>query len=94
MTTRLQRRTVLGGAIAGAALLQGRAFAQSGPNPTVIPWSDQPPPVPPPLENVVKGQTPWESLDSAGRRRHGCQTGDACARRTEVAPTARGHQHP
>jgi hypothetical protein len=31
MTTRLQRRTVLGGAIAGAALLQGRAFAQSGP---------------------------------------------------------------
>lgn len=64
MTTRLQRRTVLGGAIAGAALLQGRAFAQSGPNPTVIPWSDQPPPVPPPLENVVKGQTPWESLNS------------------------------
>ena len=53
----LQRRAVLGGAIAGAALLQGRAFAQSGPNLKTIPWSDQPPPVPAPLENVVKGQT-------------------------------------
>ena len=42
----LQRRAVLGGAIAGAALLQGRAFAQSGPNLKTIPWSDQPPPVP------------------------------------------------
>jgi DMSO/TMAO reductase YedYZ molybdopterin-dependent catalytic subunit len=64
MTQELQRRTVLGGAIAGAALLQRRAFAQSGPNQTVIPWSDQPPPVPPPLENVVKGLTRWEDLDS------------------------------
>lgn len=64
MTQELQRRTVLGGAIAGAALLQGRAFAQSRPNQTVIPWSDQPPPVPPPLENVVKGLTRWEDLDS------------------------------
>ena len=60
----LQRRAVLGGAIAGAALLQGRAFAQSGPNLKTIPWSDQPPPVPAPLENVVKGQTHWEDLDS------------------------------
>ena len=60
----LQRRAVLGGAIAGAALLQGRAFAQSGPNLQTIPWSDQPPPVPAPLENVVKGQTRWEDLDS------------------------------
>jgi DMSO/TMAO reductase YedYZ molybdopterin-dependent catalytic subunit len=56
------RRTVLGGAIAGAALLQGRAFAQSGQK--VIPWSDQPPPVPPPLANVAKGITRWEDLDS------------------------------
>jgi DMSO/TMAO reductase YedYZ molybdopterin-dependent catalytic subunit len=60
----LQRRAVLGGAIAGAALLQGRAFAQSGPNLKTIPWSDQPPPVPAPLENVVKGQMRWEDLDS------------------------------
>ncbi len=60
----LQRRAVLGGAIAGAALLQRRAFAQSGQTLKTIPWSDQPPPVPAPLENVVKGQTPWENLDS------------------------------
>ena len=32
MAIELQRRAVLGGAIAGAALLQSRAFAQSGPN--------------------------------------------------------------
>jgi DMSO/TMAO reductase YedYZ molybdopterin-dependent catalytic subunit len=64
MTNELQRRAVLGGAIAGAALFQGRAFGQAGSNQTVIPWSDQPPPVPPPLENVVKGQTRWEDLDS------------------------------
>jgi DMSO/TMAO reductase YedYZ molybdopterin-dependent catalytic subunit len=64
MTNEMQRRTVLGGAIAGAALLQGRAFAQFGPNQKVIPWSDQPPPVPPPLANEVKGLTRWEDLDS------------------------------
>ena len=52
------RRTVLGGAIAGAALLQGRSFAQSGQK--VIPWSDQPPPVPPPLAN-------WPRESRAGR---------------------------
>ncbi len=60
----LQRRTVLGGAIAGAALLQRGAYAQSGPNQKVIPWSDQPSPVPPPLANVAQGITPWESSDS------------------------------
>jgi DMSO/TMAO reductase YedYZ molybdopterin-dependent catalytic subunit len=64
MTQEMQRRTVLSGAIAGAAVLQSHAFAQSGANPKVIPWSDQPPPVPPPLEKVVMGQTRWEDLDS------------------------------
>jgi DMSO/TMAO reductase YedYZ molybdopterin-dependent catalytic subunit len=63
MTIEVQRRAVLGGAIAGAALLHGRAFAQSGAN-KVIPWSDQPPPVPAPLANVAKGLTRWEDLDS------------------------------
>jgi hypothetical protein len=58
----LQRRAVLGGAIAGATMLQGRSFAQSGPNQTVIPWTDQPAAVPAALENVVKGQTRWEDL--------------------------------
>ncbi len=42
MMPQLQRRAVLGGAIAGAALLQRSAFAQSAPNPKIIPWSDQP----------------------------------------------------
>ncbi len=64
MTNELQRRTVLSGAIAGAALLHGRAFGQSGANQKVIPWTDQPPPVPPPLANVAKGLTRWEDLDS------------------------------
>src|SRR5277367_3953187 len=64
MTMGLQRRTVLGGAIIGASLLQGRAYAQVGTGQKVIPWSDQPPPVPPPLANVVKGLTRWEDLDS------------------------------
>ena len=60
----LQRRMVLSGAVAAGALLQGRAYAQSAPNRKVIPWADQPASVPPPLANVVKGITPWESLDS------------------------------
>jgi len=64
MQAKLQRRTVLGGVLAGAALLQSRAFAQSEANQKVIPWSDQPPAVPPPLGNVIKGETRWENLDS------------------------------
>ena len=63
MQAEMQRRTVLGGVLAGAALLQGRAFAQEA-NQRVIPWSDQPPAVPPPLGNVIKGETRWEDLDS------------------------------
>jgi len=58
---KIQRRTVLGGAIAGAALLQSRAFAQTGPNQKIIPWSDQPPPVPP---GALKNLNRWEDLDS------------------------------
>jgi DMSO/TMAO reductase YedYZ molybdopterin-dependent catalytic subunit len=64
MTMELKRRTVVSGAVAAGVLLQGRALAQSASGLRVIPWSDQPAPVPPPLANVVKGITPWESLDS------------------------------
>ena len=61
----MQRRDLLrSGALAGIALLSDRAFAQSGVGSRLIPWSDQPPPVPPPLENVAKGVTRWEDLDS------------------------------
>ena len=64
MTSELRRRAVVGGAVAAAALLQGRAFAQPASNQGVVPWSDQPPPVPPPLANVAKGLTRWEELDA------------------------------
>ena len=62
----MQRRDLLrSGALAGIALLSDRAFAQSGATgEKLIPWSDQPPPVPPPLANVAKGLTRWEDLGS------------------------------
>ena len=62
----MQRRDLLrSGALAGIALLSDRAFAQSGTaGEKLIPWSDQPPPVPPPLANVAKGLTRWEDLGS------------------------------
>ena len=59
-----RRRAVLGGAIAASALLQDRVFGQAEPNLSVIPWSDQPPPVPPPFANIAKGLTRWENLDT------------------------------
>jgi hypothetical protein len=63
----LERREVLlrGGAAAGILLLDSHGFAfaaQAGEQ--VIPWADQPAPVPPPAQAVVKTLTPWESLDS------------------------------
>jgi DMSO/TMAO reductase YedYZ molybdopterin-dependent catalytic subunit len=62
----MQRRDLLrSGALAGIALLSDRAFAQSeATGEKLIPWSDQPPPVPPPLANVAKGLTRWEDLGS------------------------------
>ena len=62
----MQRRDLLrSGGLAGVALLADRAFAQSGAaGEKLIPWSDQPPGVPPPLENVAKGLTRWEDLAS------------------------------
>ena len=61
MAKELQRRIVLGAAIVGAALLKGRAFAQTE---KLISWTDLPPPVPEQLQNVVKGITRWEDLDA------------------------------
>lgn len=63
----LERREVLlrGAAAAGILLLDSHVFAfaaQAGEQ--VIPWADQPAPVPPPAQAVVKTLTPWESLDS------------------------------
>jgi DMSO/TMAO reductase YedYZ molybdopterin-dependent catalytic subunit len=63
----LRRREVLlqSGAAAGILLLEGyglAASAQAGEQ--LIPWSDKPPPVPPPAQGSVKNLTSWESLDS------------------------------
>ena len=62
----LSRRDLLlwGGAMAGTALLQGRAFSQAGPTSAkLIPWSDPPPPVPA-TATGIKTLTRWEDLDS------------------------------
>jgi DMSO/TMAO reductase YedYZ molybdopterin-dependent catalytic subunit len=61
------RRSVLlnSGAAAGILLLEWRrfAFAAQGTE-QLIPWADQPPPVPPPAQKAIHNLTPWESLDS------------------------------
>jgi DMSO/TMAO reductase YedYZ molybdopterin-dependent catalytic subunit len=60
----MQRRELLwAGATAGVAIAAGRAFAQTA-NEKLIAWTDIPPPVPEPLQNVVKGITRWEDLDA------------------------------
>ena len=61
----MRRRELLrSGTLAGIALLADRALAQSGATGgKLIPWSDQPPSVPPPLENVAKGLARWEDLE-------------------------------
>jgi DMSO/TMAO reductase YedYZ molybdopterin-dependent catalytic subunit len=58
----LRRDVLLGGAIAGVALMSERAFGQSAGK--IVPWTDQPASVPPPLESVVRGLTRWEDLNS------------------------------
>ncbi len=63
----LQRRGLLlgSGAVAGMALLHGQAFAQTGrAGETLVPWIDQPPPVPPAVAGVIRTQTPWADLDT------------------------------
>src|SRR5579864_6657675 len=60
----MQRRDLLlGGALMGIGLTSQGTFAQSLDG-RVIPWSDQPAPVPPQAENVIKGLTRWEDLDT------------------------------
>jgi DMSO/TMAO reductase YedYZ molybdopterin-dependent catalytic subunit len=55
----MHRRDLIGGAVVSVALT-GRAFGQQA---KLIPWADQPPPVPAPLaDNVVRGETRWEDL--------------------------------
>jgi DMSO/TMAO reductase YedYZ molybdopterin-dependent catalytic subunit len=63
----LQRRDVMlgSGAAAGILFLEKHRFAfaaQAGEQ--LIPWADQPPPVPPPAQKAIHNLTPWEHLDS------------------------------
>lgn len=59
----MQRRDLLlSGVMAGVAMVSERTFAQPGGK--IVPWTDQPAAVPPPLENVARGLTRWEHLDS------------------------------
>ena len=63
----LQRRDALlsGGAAAGIVLLKQHRFALAAQTEErVIPWFDQPPPVPPPAQGAIHNLTPWERLDS------------------------------
>src|SRR5688572_27684204 len=63
----LQRRGALlgGGAAAGILLLKQHRFALAAQTEErVIPWVDQPPPVPPPAQGAIHNLTPWERLDS------------------------------
>jgi DMSO/TMAO reductase YedYZ molybdopterin-dependent catalytic subunit len=61
-----RRELLLGAGLVGGTFLLDRsglsALAQGGSR--VIPWTDQPPPIPPPAQAVIKGLTPWEELDS------------------------------
>lgn len=60
-----RREVLLGSGAASGALLLGRGFGLAAETrEQLIPWADQPPPVPPPAQAVVKTLTPWESLDS------------------------------
>jgi len=64
MNEGLFRRDFLasGGAAAGIAVLQSRTFAQTGSAERVVPWVDQPTPVPA-AAAAIKAQSPWEQLD-------------------------------
>ena len=55
-----RRELLLSGAAASIATVASRAFAQGAmSNDKLIEWTDIPPPVPEPLQNVVKGITRW-----------------------------------
>ncbi|MEV6487457.1 hypothetical protein AB0M20_02280 [Actinoplanes sp. NPDC051633] len=62
----ISRRTVLAGAAAGVTTVAvaAPAHASGGHAGVVVPWLDQPAPVPPPAQNVVGNLLVWEELDS------------------------------
>ena len=63
----LQRRDVLlGGSAAAGMMLLDRLWIGlgAGAEERLIPWSDQPPPIPPPAQGVIKNLVAWEGLDT------------------------------
>jgi DMSO/TMAO reductase YedYZ molybdopterin-dependent catalytic subunit len=58
-----RRDLLLGGALMSIGLVSQSTLAQSS-DARIIPWDDQPAPVPPQAENVIKGLTRWEDLDT------------------------------
>src|SRR5215217_7165376 len=71
-TRAIPRRTILKGGtasgVAGLAVVEvsgpNKAFAHHGDPGIVIPWLDQPDPIPPPAKDVAGRLLVWESLDS------------------------------
>ena len=60
----MQRRELLwSGAVAGIAMVAGRAFAQTSGEKSIA-WTDLPPPIPPPAQNAIHNLTAWELLNS------------------------------
>jgi hypothetical protein len=54
----MHRRDLLrAGILSGLAMVTERAFAQSASG-KIIPWADQPPPIPPPAQNAIHNLTP------------------------------------
>ena len=59
----MQRRTMVAAAVAGAALLSSRTFAQSvNGGGKLIPWSDPPPSLPAPVTKIVTNLQPYDGL--------------------------------
>ena len=59
----MQRRTMVAAAVAGAALLSSRTFAQSvNSGGKLIPWSDPPPPLPAPVTKIVTNLQAYDGL--------------------------------
>jgi len=63
--TEISRRAVLSGAAAGltTVAVTGPAYA-SGDAGVVVPWVDQPDPIPPPLQDTAGNLLVWEELDT------------------------------
>ncbi len=91
----ISRRTALKG---GAAALSGltvvhvagpaQAFPAGGPGSVVVPWLDQPEPIPPPARDVVGNLLVWEDRLAVLHRRHRQRPVDRRIPAQRAAPSA------